>query len=390
MSKKIIFSFVLFITSLTAMAQKYTHQDYDWEETPTLHELSEKDMKKAAIILKEVRILEFVYTDLGDLNLFETKHKIVKVNEDKAIEAFNKVFVSMRDVEDFTVLKARAISPEGKITELNRDNIKELKDVETYGAFKIFAIEGVEIGSEIEYIYTTKQGVREPFGRITLQSETAVNEAVIKIISPSNLVFETQSYNSFPKLSETEGKETRTLEAKAKDIPALLEEDYATYQSNLMKVDYKLSYNNSGSRKTELYSWKEAAAYFGSILADESKTATDMLKKELKSLKIKKMDEEDKIKTIENHVKDNFSLEVSAGAEASQIEKILVNKYASEFGLNRLFVAFLQAAEIDFEVVLTSNRFQSKFDKDFTSWTNLTEIIFYFPQHDTYVSPSMV
>ncbi len=391
MSKKIIFSFVLFMTSLTSMAQKYTHQDYDWENEPTLHELSETDMEKAAIILKEVRILEFVYGELGDLNLFETKHKIVKVNEDKAIEAFNKVFVSMRDVEDFTVLKARAISPEGKITELNRDNIKELKDVETYGAFKIFAIEGVEIGSEIEYIYTTKQGVREPFGRVTFQSETAVNEAIVKIISPSNLVFQTQSYNGFPDLRGSEGKETRMLEAKAKDIPALLEEDYATYQSNLMKVDYKLSYNNAGSKKTELYSWTEAASYFGSILVEESsKEAADMLKKELKSLKIKRMSEEDKIKTIENHVKDNFSLEMGAGPEGSQIEKILVNKYASEFGLNRLFVAFLQAAEIDFEAVLTSNRFQSKFDKDFTSWTNLTEIIFYFPKHDTYVSPSMV
>ena len=199
MSKKIIFSFVLLAFSLSAMAQKYTHQDYDWEKTPTLHEIAEADAEKSAIILKEVRIMEFVYNELGSLNLYDTKHKIVKVQEDKAIEAFNKVFVSMRDVEDFTVLKARAISPEGKITELNRDNIKELKDVETYGAFKIFAIEGVEIGSEIEYIYTTKQDVREPFGRVTFQSETETKEAVFKIISPSNLVFEAQSYNGFPK-----------------------------------------------------------------------------------------------------------------------------------------------------------------------------------------------
>lgn len=390
MSKKIIFPFILLFVSFAAMAQKYTHQDYDWAETPELHELSEDEMKKSAVQLKDVRILEFVYSELGDLNLYETKHKVVKVNEDKAIEAHNKVFVSMRDVEDFTVLKARAISPEGKITELNRDNIKELKDVETYGAFKIFAIEGVEKGSEIEYIYTTKQSVREPFGRITFQSDIEVKEAMFKLISPSNLIFETQSYNGFPKMTETEGEEIRTLQATAKDIPALLEEDYATYQSNLMKVDYKLSYNNAGLKKKELYSWTEAAQYFGSILQDESEVAADMLKKELKALKVKRMSEEQKIKTIENYVKDNFSLEMSAGAEASQIEKILVNKFASEFGLNRLFAAFLQAAEIDFEVVLTSNRFQSKFDKDFTSWTNLTDIIFYFPKYDSYVTAPMI
>ena len=191
-------------------------------------------------------------------------------------------------------------------------------------------------------------------------------------------------------MREAAGKETRILEATAKNIPALLEEDYATYQSNLMKADYKLSYNTSGLAKKELYSWNEAAGYFGSILMDESKVAAEMLKKELKGLKVKRMSEEEKIKTIENYVKDNFSLEMNAGAEYMQIEKILVNKYASEFGLNRLFAGFLKAAEIDFEVVLTSNRFQSKFDKDFTSWTNLTEIAFYFPKFDSYASAPMV
>lgn len=388
--KKIIFPLVLLFLTFSAMAQKYTHKDYDWAANPELHQLSDEQKEKAAVIIKEARILEFAYSTDGDLNLFETKHKVVKVNEDKAIEAHNKVFVSMRDVEDFTVLKARAITPEGKVTELNEDNIKELKDVETYGAFKIFAIEGVEIGGEIEYFYTTKQVVREPFGRITFQSDVPIEEAVIKIISPSNLVFETQSYNGFPKLTETEGEETRTLQATAKDIPALLEEDYATYQSNLMKVDYKLSYNNASFKKKELYSWDEAADYFGSILKDESEVAAEMLQKELKKLKVKKMSEEEKIKTIENYVKDNFSLEMSAGAEYAQVEKILVNKFASEFGLNRLFAAFLKAAEVDFEVVLTSNRFQSKFDKDFKSWTNLTDIIFYFPKHDRYVAAPMI
>ncbi|MGB1243713.1 MAG: hypothetical protein ACPG49_14405, partial [Chitinophagales bacterium] len=100
MSKKIIFSLILLFVSFAAMAQKYTHQDYDWAETPKLHELSEDEMKKSAVQLKDVRILEFVYSELGDLALYETKHKVVKVNEDKAIEAHNKVFVSMRDVED--------------------------------------------------------------------------------------------------------------------------------------------------------------------------------------------------------------------------------------------------------------------------------------------------
>lgn len=390
MSKKIIFSFVLFFVSLASIAQEYTHQSYDWEAKPSLHELTESAAEKAAIVLKEARIMEFAYSEAGDLELYETKHKIVRVNDDKAIEAFNKVFVSMRDVEDFTVLKARAISPEGKITELNRDNIKELKDVETYGAFKIFAIEGVEKGGDIEYFYTTKQQVREPFGRITFQSDIPVKEAIFKLISPINLVFKTQSYNGFPELVDTEGKEIRTLKAVAKEIPELLEEEYATYQSNLMKVEYKLSYNRSGRAKQELYSWNEAAQYFGSILKEESKVAVELLKKELKKLKVKRMSEEDKIKTIENYIKDNFSLEANAGAEASQVEKILVNKFASEFGLNRLFVAFLTAAEIDFEVVLTSNRFQSKFDKNFTSWTNLTDIIFHFPKYNSYVSVPMV
>jgi hypothetical protein len=63
----------------------------------------------------------------------------------------------MYNVKEMLDIKARTINAEGKITLLNKDNIKEINNVEEYGDFKIFAIEGVEKNSEIEVLYTVQK-----------------------------------------------------------------------------------------------------------------------------------------------------------------------------------------------------------------------------------------
>ena len=44
--------------------------------------------------------------------------------------------------------KARVIKPNGEVTEFNKENIKDVSDLEAQGAYKFFAIEGAELGSE--------------------------------------------------------------------------------------------------------------------------------------------------------------------------------------------------------------------------------------------------
>ncbi len=382
---------VFLLVNAVFAQSSYYHQDYDWEELPTLYELEADETAESAVIIKDKRIIEFAYDEeSGALLQYETAHKIIRVNDDAGVESYNKVYVPMHNVIQFEELKARAITKDGKVVVLNKDNIKEIEDVEDYGSLKIFAIEGVEKGGEIEYFYTTQSMVTDPYGRETMQTDNKVKEALIDIISPSNLVFEAKSYNGFPKLTLTETDSIRVMSATAKNIPALLSEEYCTYRANLMKVDYKVSYNLSSPNETRLYSWEIATENFHDLLYTYTPEEKKTVQEQLKQFKLKKLSVAQKVIKIEQFIKTTISLEDGSGPDFNTIGKILVNRYASELGMARLFAAFLHEAGIEHELVITSDRNNSRFDKDFESWNNFVEIIFYITSTKKYVAPDLI
>ncbi|HRK26106.1 MAG TPA: DUF3857 domain-containing protein [Chitinophagales bacterium] len=381
-----------FAFSSRSFAQSvYSHKGYDWEAQPTLYSLTDEESKSAAVIVKDIRTIEFAYDDtLGMLMLYETNHKIVRVNDDAGVEEYNKVYVPMVNVLGFEELKARAITPAGKVVELNKNNIKEIKDVEEYGSFKIFAIEGVEKGGEIEYLYTIKSAVSNPYGREMIQTDVLVKEVQITIISPDNLVFEAQSYNGFPDLELERTDSTRILQATATNIPALLTEEYSAYRANLMRVDYKVSYNLASQNEVKrLYSWEEASENFANLLYDYTPDEQKTVKAQLAKLKLKKLKTPQKVIAIEQFIKTTISVEEGSGPDYTEVGRILVNRYASELGIARVFAAFFKEAGIDHNLVITSDRFKSRFDDEFESWNNFTDIIFHIAATDKYVAPGM-
>ena len=133
-------TFILLIASTNCFAQYY--KTYDWDDNPKLHELTEKDLKEPSVGIFEKYIVEYKKgLFLQDLTSFETTHTIIRVNNDKGIGRHNTVYIPMYEVKKVIDIKARTINAEGKVTLLNKDNIKEINNVETYGDFKIFAIE---------------------------------------------------------------------------------------------------------------------------------------------------------------------------------------------------------------------------------------------------------
>lgn len=141
MIKKIVF--ILLIASPNCFAQYY--KTYDWTEVPKLHALSNQELKESSVGILKKYIVEYDKSKFGQqLRSFETKHTITRVNDDKGIGRHNTVYIPMYEVKNVIDIKARTINSVGKVTLLNKDNIKEVNNVEEYGDFKIFAIEGVE------------------------------------------------------------------------------------------------------------------------------------------------------------------------------------------------------------------------------------------------------
>jgi hypothetical protein len=386
-----LFLAVLMLTCLGLRAQTKIkeYENYEWEKDPHPHTLTAAETKESDLILKDYKIIEYAYNEKGELNTFVTVHMIIKLNTDKSIEENNKIYIPLHDVISFIDLKARTISKTGKITILDKSNVKDVANFENSGPFKIFAVEGAELGSEIEYIYSLKK-TSSYFGSEKVQYTTPRKNFRIDLISPENLTFETKCYNKFPdfvKDSSLTGK--IRLIGKADYIPGMKEEKYSAYDADRMRVEYKLSYNLAKPGK-RLLTWNDAGeSYFTStnVITPKAKSKVHDL---LKQIDVNKLSTEEKVRKIERYVKTKISLSTETGEDFYDVERIIKNKYGNATGLVKLYTALFADAGVESQVVLTCDRISKKFDGSFDSWNYLSEYLIYFPEISNFIAPDQL
>ena len=378
-------TFILLIATTNCFAQYY--KTYNWNESPKLHEITEKESNEASVGILEKNIVEFTKGAFGlTPYIFETKHSIIRVNNEKGISRHNTVYIPMHDVKEMLDIKARTINSEGKITLLNKDNIKEINNVEEYGDFKIFAIEGVEKNSEIEVLYS----VRKEF---TMHgSETIQNEYFIK---ESQFLFITGELNSKIKAYRTEDKFESLIvnDRQAKslilhDIPAMIDEEYATPNANKIAVVYQCFPKDQNI--TQAMFWNNIVENVGGKFFPEE--ASPLVKTDIDNL-IKgnqNLTTFEKASLVDNFVKSNFTLVKNNNAEITDLEYIIKNRTSSDFGIMKLYGHYLKALDIEYEIVITANRFDLKFDPDFYTPNMLRNFIIYLPTIEKYISPDRI
>ena len=370
----------------TSMAQEPTYKKYTWSATPKLHTVTEQEKEYNYVELKQKVILEYAYESSGELVMYETIHSIVHFNNEKGIEEMNKVYVALSRVLEEIDIKGRTITPDGKVILLNKSNIKKVDNLDDKGPFTIFAMEGIEKGGEIEYIYTHKKSPSIYFSW-KVQTDKIQTDFDVDIYSPSNLIFEAKGYNGFPDfVSDTTSKDINHIKAKIDFIDALNEEKYAYYQSNKMRFDVQLTYN-TGKSKTRLYSWESAGVDFYSTLFNFNKAEQKSIDKLISKLNIEKLgSDEAKIMALETWAKANIGYKEDA--ESYTIDKMIEVKYGNELTLLKFYICAAQALKMPVEAVLTSNRESRKFDPVFASYNNFREYLIYFPSIGKFLSSS--
>lgn len=376
---------LLILISTKSFSQYY--KTYDWTATPEHHVLTDIELKASSIGIKNTYIVEYAKSTFGqDLRVFETQHTITRVNDDKGIARHNTVYIPMYKVLNVVDIKARTIAADGKVTLLNKDNIKEVKNVEEYGDFKIFAIEGAEKNSEIEVLYTVQKEY-DMHGSEVLQSENPIKEA--------QFIFITGEQNAKVKAYRTEKKfETINIDGKVaqqltlRDIPAMIEEEYATPAANKIAVVYQCF--PKGQNITQDMFWQNVISNIGpqffpekpSELVNEAILTFVGGKKDVTEYQIATL--------VDDYIKSNYTVVKNNNAELTDINYILKNKSASDFGIIKTYAHFLTALNIDYEIVVTANRFQYKFDPDFFTPNMLRDFMIYLPNQEKYISPDRI
>jgi hypothetical protein len=398
MFRKTVFLFWAFVFPLTLFAQSDTsayapeYKKYHWDSIPKLHQFSLEESKLGIVVIKDKRIVEYYFESLQDITMYVTRQMIIRVNSDKAIELSNTVYIPMSDGVSVLDIKARAITKEGKITMLDSKNIKDVDNYDNQGPYKIFAIDGVEIGGEVEFLYTVKQPFRL-FGTEYIRMNALHKDVEMDIYSPSNLVFDTKSYNGFPYMKvDTTLTSKRHIYMKAANISGFDKEEFSADNGALMRMEYKFTRNLLTDADKKLYTYNDfCQRLFGLLDESSGKKDKKVAEKVVDTMKLDKLNEEDKIRKIESRIKNTIAMrEDVEGDQYRSLPDIFKSHVADEIGLLKLYHLVFDAAKITHEIVLTTSRFDRRFDGDFESWAYLQKYLFYFPSTGQYIAPTEV
>lgn len=386
--KHTILTFFL-ATILLSLVSKLQAQDFtpdSWTEDPQLTELSNEEAEIALYYLLKKEIYQYAYDDSGSLICFKTYHHKIRVNNDEAIQQSNKIYISLRNTIDLVNLKARTINPGNKVVNFDEKNIKELKDDNS--GYKILAIEGAEVGGEIEYFYTVQTTASHFMTRV-IQASHPIKKFDFSLSCPDNLSFDFKIYNASIKVMQTDTTETSNDYALLlNDIPALNEEDFSAYENSKIRLELKLAYNaKSGDKR--INSWADAGKVVYNQVYEIENSDKKAVTKFLKGIP-KSGDPLNQFKQIEHFVKTNYNFEEQVSQESNQITNILKNQYASSLGFTKLYAEILNQLSIKHEIVLTSNRLEKAFDPEFDSWNYLDDYLIYITEEDLFLSPKSV
>jgi hypothetical protein len=377
--------------TLSASAQQTPILREQWSTNPRIHRIDDRYAKESAIILFDKRRLEYMDSAGKKTVEYRTIHRIIRVNDDKGIESFNKVYLPYTDSSDIIDMQARAILPNGSIREVNRRDMKDFKndDGRTY---KIFAMEGLEKGAEVEFYFTTKHKT-DFFGEETLQETFPIIDAQLEIICPNQYTFQMKGDNCSPQIADTTINNKRTFATRLTDIPGAEREKYSAYEANLHKIEYRLSYTTAnGGEHIRLNTWNNFAQRIYEIYETFTEKDLSRVGNLIEGEGWQKLpDDRQKVIAVENYLKKQFTTrEDIDNQNAGNIEWMIKNKIASHRGMIRLYAAIFQKLGIQHQIVLTCDRTEKRIDRSFENWTNASQFLFYFPSTKKFLAPTLV
>lgn len=379
----------LFIALSTCIAQQAEYLSYTWDPNPS-YTISETDRDLDILGLKDYTIIEFGFENEDDFYQYTIIHKVLWLNSDDRIEQFNKIYLPYNSSAELLRSQARVIAANGTVQELDESKIFTATDESTDQTIKYYALEGIEKGGFIEYLYIIKKAPDFKGSYVRLQKDYKIIDSKLELFSPENLVFQMFSVNSDQEaLSKEDVEGKQHLVMQKNDLPKLEEEELSATEAMKQAVIYKLV-ENTATGGTNFVSYKEISKnVFGYILSELGKSDKSKLSKFIKEANIKKnADEASKIRSLENHIKNTIYITENGGDQLSELAFVMENKAANGTGVIRLFANALQELEIPFEIVLTCDRSEMKFDKDIEAVSFLQDYLLYFPSTKKYLAPS--
>lgn len=379
----------LMLIQFAAQAQDYPFKNYTWATQIPKYVLSEEDAKYGEICIEEKKAVEFTIEDKGAYQYY-LWHNITLLNSSDAIERNNTIRIPFSENTELLINKLRVILPDGKIIELTNEDIKEAQDEKEAKKYQYYAVKGLVIGALIERIVLRKMIPQVTGMSLDLQSDYPSKWQQFELIYPSYLVFQTKTYNIREQqfiIDSSDSEKTRQY-IQLENVAALQEEKYSNYNASLKSIAYKMT-GNHRTGIMDLFSYSQVVQKIYPIMNPVlSKSDLKLISKFLAASNINSItNEEDKIREVESYVKSNILCGEDVTIVNRDLATIFKNKVTDYFGMVKLFCCIYNYLGIDHQEVLTTDRFEEKFDSTFENQNHLNNYLMYFPSYK-YIAPT--
>ncbi len=417
--KKLSAFIILFsVVALTVSAQKklYLSQNpiwVEWADTPYIHPVPpEHATQPAVMLLNDIRVDYRV--EGGYIVKHSTHHVVIKVLDDRGINDFNEVQIPLGRGTKIPTVKARTISPSGKVQNYAMDRYFVGHDEDGHRTI-VLPLEGIVKNSEIEYL-VKEINSNDNFGEVVVQGDIPVAKTRFLISYRKNMVVEAKSHNGFPELRPELVNNRLQYKTEIHDIPAYIPEKNSFNDLHMMAFEYRVSYyTNDNEEKIKLNTYDNLARK----IFDENYKVSDKERRAanrfLEELGVQPHgDELDNIRKIEQGIKSRITLypyvdyeerkEVIAAKERRSmsvysagyddpkdvVDTIISKGAASYKGYVKLFSVCLTQAGIPHEIGWAWNRSEYNIDTKFESWRGLDYTLIYFPNQKRFLSPTQM
>ncbi|MEZ5009584.1 MAG: hypothetical protein R2753_15670 [Chitinophagales bacterium] len=359
----------------TSILEAQPTSSYNWNAPK--YDITPDDTTLQGLILLDYRAIDFKRVKapfVSISNKTRLVHRRIYLNNDSIIDQYSQLKIPVEEVSDILKLQVRVLS-KNKKTELTFEALKD--SIRLEDDLMVLSLQGIETGNILEYLYEIEI-TPNAFGSELFQFDLPTKYAELQLIG-NGLAFELKGYNGVNIKINEEGGKRNAYGSILKNIPAFKDEFYAANTANKMRIDYAvkgMDWNMLSQVITlnVIYNKKKIKKKFEAILNNELKL-------------FKYASKAEKIIAIEEYIKTNYEVIDEEDEALSSLNEILASKKANENGIVYLFAAFLNAAEIPYEVAATSDRFARAFDRDFASPLNLGYFLFYFSDEKKFLTP---
>jgi hypothetical protein len=352
----------------------------EWDEFDISDFPDQEDYPDAgAVILLDEGIAEIADAGEIDFTYFE-RHRVVKILNTSGYSHAN-ISIGYNENSDIDLIEARTISPDGKITVLDDDDIF---DITLYPGFiffsdqraKIFTFPAVEAGCILEYKY-----------RMTVKGETLIHSWYFQnniptklsrfiLKTPSQWVINSHLYNidieeDFHKTGNV-NRSTRKWEAR--NLPAIPAE---IAMPSVRDISARIEISPRGFN-----TWSDVARWYNNL--SESQMVYD---EEIKEIALKLTanieSEQEKVKRLFEWVRDRVRyVAVSIGIggfKPHRSDEVLNIRYGDCKDMTTLLCSAAKAVKIPIHQVLISTKPNGRIDTNLVSPFQFNHVIAYYP-----------